>query len=227
MALVGSLEERRLTRVTARKNPRDKSTIISIFPREIKEEKITIFPTRYVIPKGSLENPAVLVVGPASWWKDIPESNQLIEVVHDSEIVAKSVVTDWMIGLQGYNPNAHPGLFVVPEEITGKAALEKFPELFSEAYAKQKEWFLALVNIADQFWSLAPNPRSVSELMRLAANELGMETKDWLNNYQTAKMEKCPACGTPRDTNFPVCGQCHMIVDMELFAKRKIQQPSK
>ena len=52
------------------KNPLDKCTIVSIFPKVIDEDKITIQPGKFHIDKGTLENPAILVIGGSSWWKD-------------------------------------------------------------------------------------------------------------------------------------------------------------
>ncbi len=220
------LEERNINRVSARKDPRDKSTIFSIFPQDINEYKITLFPPHYFIPGGTLENPGALVIGPGSWWKDIPESNQLIEVVHNSLDIAQSVIMDYVIGLMAYAPNAHPGVFYVPEEIEVKDAKVKYAAQFAEADQKQRAWYLRLVNFADQVWSKQPNPAVISTHMRLAANSLGLE-KDWLKNYTAAAMSKCPACGALRDVAYPVCGSCHMIVDPDKFKALGIQVPEK
>ena len=53
--------KRRLIR--SARNPMDKCTIVSIFPKEINEIKHTIEPGRFVIPPGTFEKPAVLTVG--------------------------------------------------------------------------------------------------------------------------------------------------------------------
>ena len=52
-------------------NPMDKSTIVSIYPREIDEVKHTIEPGRFHINAGSRDKPSSLVVGTSVWWKDI------------------------------------------------------------------------------------------------------------------------------------------------------------
>ncbi len=217
------LEDRKLTRISASKDPRDKSTIFSIFPKAISEYKVTLFPPKYDIPAGTLAKPSSLVIGSASWFKDIPESNQLVEVVHNSMEVAESVIRDYNIGYLGWSPHSQPGLFFVPEEITVADALKKFPEMFKEADEKQRAWYLKLVDLADQIWSKTPNPAAIGSDMRLAANELGLENKDWLKNYTAAAMSKCPACGALRDTNFPICGSCKIVADPEKFAKLNLR----
>lgn len=221
-----TLEDKRVTRVTSRKDPRDKSTIFSIYPQEINEYKITLFPPHYNIPAGTFEKPGSLVIGAGSWWKDVPESNQLIEIVHNSLDVAESVINDYVIGLIAYTPDSYPGLFYVPEEISAKDAKVKYVKEFAEADKKQRNWYLRLVNFADQVWSKQPNPAVISAHMRLAATSLGLD-KDWLKNYAAAAMSKCPACGALRDTNFPVCASCNMIVDPEKFKSLGIQLPEK
>ena len=50
-------------------NPLDKSTVVSILPKQISERKITIQPGIFEISPGSFDNPAILVVGPSSWWR--------------------------------------------------------------------------------------------------------------------------------------------------------------
>lgn len=225
MATAYDISERNLNRIPSRKDPRDKSTIFSIYPKRVDEYKVSVFPSHFNIPAGSMEKPSSLVIGTGSWWKDIPESNQLVEVTHNSLEMAESVINDYVIGLLGYTPEAKPGLFYVPEEITVTEALKKYKHDFETALQRQKNWYLRLVNFADQIWSKTPNPAAIGDDMRLAARELGLE-KDWLNNYTIAAMSKCPACGTPRDTNFPVCSSCHMIVDPEKFKALGIQKPT-
>lgn len=226
MSTAYDISERNLNRIPSRKDPRDKSTIFSIFPKLINEYKISVFPAHYQIAPGSWEKPSSLVIGTGSWWKDIPESNQLVEVTHNSLEMAESVINDYVIGLLAFTPEAKPGLFYVPEAIGVEEARKKYAADFDLALQRQKNWYLSLVNLADQIWSVQPNPAAIGNDMRLAAKELGLETKEWLNNYTVAAMSKCPACGTPRDTNYPVCSSCHMIVDPDKFKALGIQKPT-
>src|SRR5258708_6443678 len=71
------LNSRRLIR--QHKNPMDRCTIVSIFPKEINEVKYTIEPGRFHISPGTFENPSVLTVGSSSWWKDIDVDQPMLE----------------------------------------------------------------------------------------------------------------------------------------------------
>jgi hypothetical protein len=51
----------------------DKSTIVSIYPKEINEVKHTIEPGRFHLKPGKPDSPSLLVVGSSSWWKEIDE----------------------------------------------------------------------------------------------------------------------------------------------------------
>ena len=88
MAIVGQFPSHRMA-MRAPVNPLDKSTVVSIFPREIHEIKHTLIPGEFYIPPGSYENPSILVVGPSSWWRDIDPDQPLIEIPVSSVLIAK------------------------------------------------------------------------------------------------------------------------------------------
>ena len=198
------------------KNPMDKTTIISIWPRAIHEEKITLFPGSFDIPAGSMEKPSSLVVGASSWWKEVWESNQLLEIPQHSYMVAKSIIDDWVKGLHGYvGGQAQPGLFCLPGEVSVKEVKEKHKELLDRAETWQRAYYLNLVNIADVLWPTSNNnPIAISDIMRLAAQELKLDTKEWLKNFQSIELRQCVACGSPRNPAFPICPNCKTVVDV-------------
>src|SRR3977135_3942063 len=108
---------RRLIR--AYKNPMDKCTIVSIFPKVIDEVKPTIEPGKFHIPEGTYENPATLVVGSSSWWKDIDVDQPMLEIPNSSIQIADSVIKDYCNGMLGCNmADAMPGLFFVLGEVS-------------------------------------------------------------------------------------------------------------
>src|ERR1700682_3034442 len=80
---------RRLIRTS--KNPLDKCTIVSIFPKAIDEVKHTIEPGKFHIAAGTFEEPAILVVGSSSWWKDIDVDQPMLEIPVSSIQIADSI----------------------------------------------------------------------------------------------------------------------------------------
>lgn len=207
--------------VRAPVNPLDKSTIVSIYPKEIVETKPTIQPGIFTLLPGSYEKPSILVVGTSSWWKELDETQPMLEIPVSSIQIADSVVRDYTNGLLACNMgDCMPGLFYVPGEHTVDVIKKSFKHILDKINASQRNWFLALVRIADALWSRTNgNPLSISDDMRLAARELGLNNKEWLRDFQNVELVRCVACGALRNPLYPVCQTCHAIVDTEVAKK--------
>jgi hypothetical protein len=201
--------------IRAAVNPMDKSTIVSILPKPIRERKATISPGFFEIPPGSYENPSILVIGPSSWWREIDDNQPLLEIPVSSIQVADSIVRDYANGLLACNmADQMPGLFYVPGEFTLEKLRKDFPHLLVKAQMSQKKWFLELVKIADILWARSNgNPLSISDDARLACRELNIANKPWLGDIQTAELVRCIACGNLRNPAFPICSVCKAIAD--------------
>lgn len=212
------LEQRNRRTIRAPVNPLDKSTIVSIYPKQISERKATIQPGFFEIPPGKFDNPASLVVGPSSWWREVDENQPLLEIPVSSIQIADSIVRDYCNGLLGCNMGDQmPGLFYVPGEFTIETLKKEHMPLFMKAQAAQKKWFLELVKIADILWSRSNgNPLSISDDARLACKELNIQNKPWLGDMQTAELVRCIACGNLRNPQFPICAVCKAIADPAL-----------
>lgn len=211
MAIVGAFPSKRMT-IRAPINPMDKSTVVSIFPKELDEEKHTISPGRFVIPPGSYEKPSLLIVGPSSWWREIDEDQPLLEIPNSSIQVADSIVKDYCNGILACNmSDSMPGLFYIPGEHDKVSLMKQFMPELVKAAARQKNWYLILVRLADSLWARSNgNPQAISDDMRMAAKELNVhETKDWMKDHQMADMVRCKACGALKNPLYPVCSSCH------------------
>lgn len=200
-------------------NPMDKASIVSIFPREIKEVKHTIQPGVFIIPPGTKERPSLLVVGPSSWWKELEDEMPPLEIPHSSLQIAHSVVYDWANGLFCCNmSDKMPGIFYVPGEIS-LGDFKSNKQLVAQielAYTKQKAWFGELIKQADVVWSRTNgNPLTITEDMKLAAMELGYKDKPWLKDTLQLAMINCPACGALVNPGYPVCGSCKAIINKQ------------
>lgn len=202
-------------------NPMDKSTVVSILPKSISERKATIQPGIFEIKPGTFENPSILVLGPSSWWREVDENQPLLEIPVSSIQVADSIVRDYSNGLLACNMSDQmPGLFYVPGEWTVEKLKKDHMQLLIKAQNAQKKWFIELVRIADILWSRSNgNPLSISDDARLACKELNITGKPWLGDIQAAEMVRCVACGSMRNSNFPICQTCKAIADPELAKK--------
>jgi hypothetical protein len=216
MALVGEfpgLSSLKRQTVRGPVNPLDKSTIVSIYPKDINEVKYTLTPGTFHIFPGSYENPSLLVVGPSSWWREIDEEQPLLEIPVSSIQIADSVVKDYCNGVLGCNmSDSMPGLFYVPGEHTVQTLHKSFQHELDKSNTRQRSFYSVMIKMADALWARSNgNPLAISDDMRLAANELNQKAKDWMKDYQMVDMVRCLACGALKNPTYPVCGQCRAI----------------
>lgn len=221
MSNVLGMLNRRTIRATP--NPLDKATIISIFPKVMPpEKKPTIQPGIFQIPYGTFTKPGLLVVGPSSWWKETDEGQPLLEIPHSALTVAHSVVRDWAVGLLACDMgDIRPGVFYIPGEITEADLIKKveYKALLEQANVRQKNWFAELVRIADTLWARTNgNPLTISDDMKLAAKELGLE-KPWIKDFTHISMVNCKACGALKNPAYPVCPNCKSVDNPEAAQK--------
>ncbi len=199
--------------IRSAKNPLDKCTIISIFPKEIDETKFTIEPGRFKLSPGTYEDPSILVVGGSSWWKDYDPEQPILEIPTGSMQVAESVIKDYCNGMLGCNMgDAMPGLFFVLGEHTKMEIKMKYKNMLDEVKARQDNWYTILVRLADSLWArTSGNPLVIWDVMRLAARSLNLNDKPWLKDFQIAQQVRCFACGTLKSPEYPVCPSCRAV----------------
>jgi len=208
--LTNYISGRRLIRSV--KNPMDRCTIVSIFPKEIEETKHTIEPGKFKIPAGTFENPAILVVGSSSWWKDIDVDQPMLEIPVSSIQIAESVIKDYANGMLGFSGDAMPGLFFVLGEHTAAEIKLKYKAKLEETKLKQDRWYMILVKLADSLWArTGQNPLAIWDEMRLAARSLNLNDKPWLKDYYVMEKVPCKACGTLKNPDYPVCQVCKAV----------------
>jgi hypothetical protein len=205
------LNNRRLIRSI--KNPMDKCTIVSIFPKEIDEVKHTIEPGKFHIPAGTFEKPAILVVGSSSWWKDIDADQPMLEIPVSSIQIAESVIKDYCNGFLACNmADLMPGLFFALGEHTVMDIKLKYKEKLNEVKIRQDNWYKILVRLADSLWARSNgNPLVICDEMRLAAKSLNFNEKPWLKDFVMMEKVPCKACGTLKNPEYPVCPLCKAI----------------
>lgn len=208
------------------KNPADRATIVSVFPKEIDEVKPTIFPRRFVIPAAEKDGFSLLVLDGASYFRPstidrMPASEFQI----NAAALAQSIVDDYLNSTWLSSRGVRcPGIFWVPGEFNSKTILKythpdgrDFNRLLADYRGIQKNWFSEVMNAADAFWATTNgNPRSIPEDARIAASVLGVEnTKPWMQNVVASQLENCVSCGEMINKLYPVCRYCHAVIDQK------------
>lgn len=209
-------------------NPMDRCTVFSLYPKQISEKK-PVWPERFVIPAGSIEEPSILIVEPASCWREADPDQPPIEIPISSIQIADSLIRDYCVGMfevkMGF---AQPGIFFIPGQMTFDFLMTKYEDpvtnkkgqdFYFEAAVWQKNWYEALIREADSLWArTAGNPLAISLDMKMAGEHFQMRDKPWMKDSFTMSLVPCPACGNLRNPNFPICQTCKVIVDKEKFA---------
>lgn len=218
MSVVGTfpnMREQMRRAVRGPVNPLDRSTIISIYPRPIKFKNVTLTPGRWYLPAGSVEEPAILTIGPSSWFKDVSLEEPLLEIVQSSVMIADSLVGDYLKGMFACNMgDSKPGLLFMPGEISAKDLKreEKFKNMMAKVLVQQNNYWQNLVKYADALWARSNgNPLALNDEMRMAARFLGLRDKDWMKDHARVDLVPCFACGEFKNPEYPICKSCHSV----------------
>lgn len=182
------------------------SQVASIYPFTVNEFKPGIHPPNYIIEGTRDEDkPTILDVKDAHYYiytdNDVA---QKVPVVADE--LANAIVNDFISGCFGIGTDARPGIFVVND-------IEKDLPVAKE---KQRNWFVRLVELADNDWAATNRPGSINKIQRYAAKALGVD-REWTGNID-AVPQFCPACTKPVTIGAAICMNCRCIIDKEKFA---------
>ena len=138
-----------------------------------------------------------------------------------SETIAKSLVFDYIMEQICVIPGiAEPAIFWVPGDYSEVADFKKkFAPQLVEAKQHQREWFLRLVQVADDDFKRTGQSRSVTDLQRYAARELGL-TREWISN-DPGMITRCKSCYSLVSTEAAVCFACKAILNPAKYAEFK------
>lgn len=206
-------------------NPLDKTTIVSIYPKDIYEYNPSIFPGTLKIKACKVVGEfQTTVIGPSSWWKEMDEGQPPLEITTNSIQMADGYIKVYCQQVGVEYGTKQPGLFFIPGTPNEAEIKKNHKDKLDKAEVQQKLFFHELVKLADTMFARTNgNPITISDDARMAANYLGMKDKVWLRDYQTMEKIPCKACGEFLNPAFPVCKHCHAINNNELAEKLGIK----
>ena len=191
------------------------STVISFVPFDIgPESKPGLIPPSFFIPKSDMETPSLLKVGTATHHVYLDESRGKLAVKNPSDIVAKSIVEDYVSSQLGVDEDASPALFWVDRNLSVEEVLKDFKIDILKAKLHQKKWFLNVAMLADNDWNRYHQHNVISSFQRKVAEIIGWTHKEheWMAPMTTMKSKACPFCGSAVPDGVAVCSACHNVV---------------
>lgn len=207
-----------------------KSTVVSLLPFPIHEEKPGIIPAYYDIERSDGKNPVVLVVDDGTRFLYLDHERGSADIPVFSAVIAKSIVEDFFRAQICFRPQsrpeASPGLFWVEGAHSAEGIKRNFPTELEKARKEQIAWFQELVKIADDDWARYKLHVSVSDRQREAAKFLNLK-RDWLFDTRPDEMTRCKFCNSFIPGIAVVCPACRQILDVEKYNTLMGSQASK
>lgn len=195
------------------------ATVVSFFPIAIENEsKPGCYPGNFTIPASDGIEPQVIHVENSSGYVYLDEYRGSLRTTSPADEMAHSIVEDYCNSIVYATHEARPALFWVEGKHTPAEILKKFSAQCNEALAKQKNYFITLVKIADDDFKRTGQLRVVSDLQRFACNRLNL-TREWNVEAAVAASTRCPACTEIISVAAIVCPKCRAILDREKYKK--------
>jgi hypothetical protein len=189
------------------------STVISLVPFPISEEKPGLYPPRYHIDPSDMKTPSLLHVGTANHFVYLDESRGSLRVPDPSDQVARSIVEDYIEAQMSIDDVARPALFWVDRKVTAEQVLEEFKVDIVRYLLHQKKWFLNVAMLADNDWSRYHQHNVISTFQRRCADLIGWNPKEheWMAPMTTMKSTACPYCGVSVPDRLAICTNGHIV----------------
>jgi len=200
-----------------------KCTVVSFVPFELLEAKPGLIPPAFLIEKSDGKTPTIIHVGNSLHYVYLDDTRGSLPVRGPSDIVAESIVRDYVDSQLGIDEFSAPGLFWVPGEYTIAEIKVKFKDEIKSALDKQHNWFTNCCRIADDDWNKYHQHNVISSAQRLMAEMLGYSAVEhpWMAAVRKSEMPKCNACfSLLNDAAQTVCHVCKAsLVQKELATK--------
>jgi hypothetical protein len=141
----------------------------------------------------------------------------MLQVKDPSDVVAKSIVTDFVTSQLGISDEVGPALWWVDSDMNLEQVVEKEKVIMNEMRMRQRKWFVNLIKMADDDWVRYRQHNVISDFQRKIGNllDLNPEDHEWMTPLalQQGKTFACPFCGTSIASGAVICGTCHQVID--------------
>jgi len=167
-----------------------------------------------------MKTPELLHVSTAFHFTYLDETRGSLRVPDPSDVVARSIVEDYINSQLSVDENTGPALFWIPENLKVEIIQEKFKEEITKYLSRQKKWFLAVAMLADNDWTRYHVHNVISDFQRKCAEFIGWDSTkhEWLSPLSTLKSFSCPACGSQILPDQVVCSVCKLVLNKEKYS---------
>jgi len=199
-------------------------TVVSILPFPITETKPGLIVGYYAMPAAKKDDFEILVVYPTHFPLYVDQTRGSVPIPVPSDQLAQSVVDDFINSQMGIKRDAeepaYPGLFFVLGKRDKEYIKKEHADALLEARTAQKNWFLRLVHLADDDWQRYRQHKTISDLQRFAARDLGLD-RPWLllvaDKPQAPGVKTCPACQMSVHEMAAICPSCRCVLNEKLY----------
>lgn len=207
-----------------------KSTVISLLPFPLHEEKVGQNPHYYDIPAAVKGDLSLTVIGDASYPELIPNSSDTtpprrIEII--SNKVAAGIIEGYVTSCLGVSYDffdtevgpvqALPAIFWLEGTPTKEEIKRSEAVRIKKLEAGMRQWFSRLIKLADNDWNRNKSHNSVSSLQRAAATYLGV-SREWNVDLTIPEnLKTCPACMSVVSPLAVLCANCKFILNAEKY----------
>lgn len=192
-------------------------TVVSLIPREVFEEKPHMLPSTFRIPAAIYGDISILHVEEGTHYVPDPFSQRSLKQVTSPAEMARSICEDYNSAHIGTSENCGPSLFWVEGRLTKNEIKQHYKAELDRAKISLRNWFHALVSMADADWQKNHNMLAVSDLQRIAAQSLGIK-KDWVE-FIGQETKLCPFCKFNIAIDSIKCVNCKEVVDQKAYDK--------
>lgn len=196
------------------------SSLVSFAKKEIYEVIPGMQCATYRIQPCEDKVPSILIVRDSFYYKpDIDGNNDMVAVT--SAQIAESIVNMHNTSQLGYSPTTYPAFFCIPDwEVTVDDLVNRFKDECKRTLDAQRNWYSALVRMADDDWTALPRHNMVSSIQRTAAKELGLNRPWLLQIEEETGIPDCPFCGKDLlSPTAPVCPTCGRVINPKRVAE--------
>ena len=199
-----------------------KSTVVCLLPVELNEKKPGIYPGHFIIQAAKDGDFGFLNLGNSVSHVYMDESRGSMTIIQESEVVAKSIVDDYINSCIAVDriEGVYPGLFWVEGDFDKAQISTRFPERLKEAKVCQSKWYMALIKMADDDWSRNRSHKSITPIQKLAAFSLEqiVGKKEWASAIDVLAYKACKYCTSQIPSEALVCPVCSraQVSDAEL-----------